>query len=138
MIAAERATTIPLGLSPARRYKDRAFTGLVWTCGAIAMLPLLVIASYVVAKGAAALNTAFFTKEPTAPGLPGGGIVQSFIGSGIIVGLAVLFSVPLGVLTGVYLAEFGGRRMAGIIRFVAEVLLSTPSIVAGAFIWAVV
>jgi phosphate transport system permease protein len=129
---------MPIGVSRSRRYKDRAFTTLLWVCGGLAMLPLLFIAGYVVAKGVSALDVAFFTKEPTAPGVPGGGIVQSFIGSGIMIGLAVLFSVPLGVLTGVYLAEFGGRRVAGIIRFIAEVLLSTPSIVAGAFIWAVV
>jgi len=137
-MAAVPTTMIPFGVSRVRRYKDRAFTSLLWLCGALAMLPLLFIAGYVVVRGVAALNVAFFTKEPTAPGLPGGGIVQSFIGSGIMVGLAVLFSVPLGVMTGVYLAEFGGRRVAGAIRFIAEVLLSTPSIVAGAFIWAVV
>src|SRR5919198_182182 len=138
MMAAGAATAIGAGLSRARRTKDRAFTAALWTCGVLAMLPLLFIAGYVVAKGITALSVDFFTKEPTAPGLPGGGIVQSFIGTGIIMGLAVAFSVPLGVLTGIYLAEFGTARLAGPIRFIAEVLLSTPSIVAGAFIWAVV
>src|SRR2546427_2498460 len=102
------------------------------------MLPLLFITSYVVAKGASALNIDFFTKEPAAPGEPGGGIVQSFIGSGLIVGMATLFSVPLGVLAAVYLSEYGRGRLASIVRFVAEILLSTPSIVAGAVIWALV
>jgi len=102
------------------------------------MLPLLFITSYVVAKGASALNIDFFTKEPAAPGEPGGGIVQSFIGTGLIVGMATVFAVPLGVLAAVYLSEYGRGRLASAIRFVAEILLSTPSIVAGAFIWAVV
>ena len=125
-------------VSSGRRFKDRAFTVFLWTCGFLAMLPLLFIASYVVGKGASALNLAFFTKEPAVPGEPGGGIVQSFIGSGLIVGMAILFSVPLGILAGVYLSEFGRGRVASSVRFVAEILLSTPSIVAGAFIWAVV
>jgi phosphate transport system permease protein len=126
------------GVSRSRRAKDRAFTYFMWACGALAMLPLLFIAAYVVGKGAKALNLDFFTKEPAAPGESGGGIVQSFIGSGLIVGMATAFSVPLGVLAAVYLSEYGRGKLASAIRFVAEILLSTPSIVAGAFIWAVV
>ncbi len=121
-----------------RRAKDRAFTVFMWACGTLAMLPLLFIVAYVVAKGAKALNLDFFTREPAAPGESGGGIVQSFIGTGLIVGMATLFSVPLGVLAAIYLSEYGRGRLASAIRFVAEILLSTPSIVAGAFIWAVV
>ena len=121
-----------------RRAKDRAFTMFMWACGTLAMLPLLFIVAYVVAKGAKALNLDFFTREPAAPGVSGGGIVQSFIGTGLIVGMATLFSIPLGVLAAIYLSEYGRGRLASAIRFVAEILLSTPSIVAGAFIWAVV
>lgn len=125
-------------VSRGRRAKDRAFTIFLWSCGFLAMLPLVFITAFVVGKGIAALNIDFFTKEPVAPGLAGGGIVQSFIGTGLIVGMAILFSVPLGLLAGIYLSEYGNSRTAGIVRFVAEILLSTPSIVAGAFIWAVV
>jgi phosphate transport system permease protein len=121
-----------------RRAKDRAFTAFLWTCGILAILPLVFIAGYVIAKGVAALNLDLFTKTPAPPGLPGGGIVQSFIGTGIIVGIATGISVPLGVLSAVYLSEYGRGRIAATVRFVAEVLLSTPSIVAGAFIWALV
>ncbi len=135
------ATQLPgvsRGVSSRRRMKNRIFTMLVWASGLIALVPLTLIIAYVIGKGASALNLALFTKEPNPPGLPGGGIVQSFIGSGIIVGIAVLFSIPLGLLTGVYLSEYGHGKMASSIRFVAAILLSTPSIVAGAFIWAVV
>ncbi len=133
-----RARVLTAGPARSRRAKDRAFTFFLWACGGLAMLPLLFITSYVVAKGASALNIDFFTKEPAAPGEPGGGIVQSFIGTGLIVGMATVFAVPLGVLAAVYLSEYGRGRLASAIRFVAEILLSTPSIVAGAFIWAVV
>jgi phosphate transport system permease protein len=125
-------------VSAGRRAKDRAFTIALWSCGVLALLPLFFIVSYVVAKGLSALNIDFFTKAPVAPGLPGGGLAQSFIGTGIIVGLATLFSVPLGVMAAVYLAEYGRGRFASVVRFVAEILLSTPSIVAGAFIWALI
>ena len=129
---------MPSRISRKRRTQDRAFTIFLWVCGVLAMLPLLFIASYVVAKGVKALNVDFFTKEPVAPGEPGGGIVQSFIGTGLIVGMAIVFSVPLGILAAIYLSEYGRGRLASAIRFVAEILLSTPSIVAGAFIWAVI
>jgi phosphate transport system permease protein len=126
------------GVSSSRRIKNRAFTIFLWGCGFLAILPLVFIVSYVVGKGASALNIDFFTKEPVAPGQTGGGIVQAFVGSGLIVGMAAGLSIPLGVLAAVYLSEYGRGRLASAVRFVAEILLSTPSIVAGAFIWALV
>jgi phosphate transport system permease protein len=125
-------------LATRRRIKDRAFTVALWACGVLAVLPLLFIAAYVLGKGVPALNRAFFTQTPQPAGVPGGGIEQSFIGTGIIVGIAAAIAIPLGVLSAVYLSEYGRGRLAGMIRFVAEILLSTPSIVAGAFIWAFV
>jgi phosphate transport system permease protein len=122
-----------------RRVKDRAFTVFLWACACIAMIPLAFITFYVVSRGYRALSVSFFTKVPAGPLDPqAGGIAQAFIGSGLIVGLAALFSIPLGISTAVYLAEYGRGRFAGAVRLIAEVLLSTPSIVAGAFIWAVV
>lgn len=142
MSAALEATVAPPPFrtisSARRRAKDRAFMGLLWLAGILALLPLLFIAAYVVANGLRALGVDFFTKTPAPPGVAGGGIVQSFIGTGIIVGIATGISVPLGVLTAIYLAEYGRGRLASVVRFVSEILLSTPSIVAGAFIWALV
>jgi phosphate transport system permease protein len=122
-----------------RRIKDRAFTVFLWACACIAMIPLAFITFYVVSRGYHALSVSFFTNVPAGPLDPqAGGIAQAFIGSGLIVGLAALISIPLGISTAVYLAEYGRGRFAGAVRLIAEVLLSTPSIVAGAFIWAVV
>ena len=138
MIATTTARSRSLGLSPTRKAKDTAFTAFIWFCGVIALIPLAIIAVYVVSRGWQALSVNFFTKEPAGPLDPNaGGIVQSFIGTGIIVGIAALISIPLGLLTAVYLSEYGSGKLATIVRFVAETLLSTPSIVAGAFIWAV-
>src|SRR5207248_3897457 len=118
---------------------DTAFTAFIWLCGALALIPLVIISIYVVSRGWRVLSVNFFTKEPAGPLDPGsGGIVEAFLGTGLIVGMAALISIPLGLLTAVYLAEYGRGRFAAAVRFVAEILLSTPSIVAGAFIWAVV
>jgi phosphate transport system permease protein len=137
MIATEGIRGVK-GLSRRRRVKDRTFTIAMWACGALAMLPLLFIAGYVIAKGIAALNVDFFTKTPSYPGDPHQGISEAFVGTFLVVGTATLFAVPLGLLAGIYLSEYGKGRLAGAVRFVAEILLSTPSIVAGAFIYAVV
>jgi phosphate transport system permease protein len=126
------------GVSRSRRIKDRAFTVTLWICGGLAMLPLLFISTYVVVKGAAALNISFFTQSPAPPGVPDQGIEPALIGSLMIVGMATLFAVPLGILAAIYLAEYGTGKLASAIRFVADMLLSTPSIIAGAFIWVVV
>jgi phosphate transport system permease protein len=136
-MAAVAATPVPR--RRIRRTKDQAFTVFLWSCAAIALAPLFVITTYVVARGFSALSTNFFTKTPAGPLDPtSGGIAQSFVGTGIVVGTACLFSIPLGILTAVYLSEYGRGRSATAIRFVAEILLSTPSIVAGLVVSAIV
>jgi phosphate transport system permease protein len=125
-------------VSRARRVKNRLFTVALYVCGVLALLPLFFIVLFIVVRGLKALNWDFFTKTPTVPGLPGGGISQAFVGTGIIIGIAVLISVPLGILSAIYRAEYGKGKFAAVVRFTAEILLSTPSIVAGAVIWSLV
>jgi phosphate transport system permease protein len=121
-----------------RKAKSGLFMGSLWAAGLVAVVPLVLLIGYVVIKGAPAINAGFFTQTAPPPGVPGGGMSQAFIGTGLIVGIATAISVPLGVLTAVYLSEYGRGRLARVVRFVAEILLSTPSIVAGAFVWALV
>lgn len=121
-----------------RKLRSRLFMALLWLAAVAAVVPLALIVGYVLMKGAPALNAAFFTQTAPPPGMPGGGAVQAFAGTALIVGQAAALSVPLGVLTAVYLSEYGRGRVAAVVRFVAEILLSTPSIVAGAFVWALV
>jgi phosphate transport system permease protein len=125
-------------VSRGRRVKNKVFTVALYLCGILALLPLFFIVLFIVLRGVKALNVDFFTKTPTIPGLPGGGISQAFVGTFIIIGIAILISVPLGILSAIYLAEYGKGRLAAIVRFTAEILLSTPSIVAGAVIWSLV
>jgi phosphate transport system permease protein len=121
-----------------RKLKSRIFDGLMWAAGVVALVPLVLIVYYVLANGIPVLTADFFTQTAPPPGLPGGGMSQAMAGSAMMVGMSVLISVPLGILTAIYLSEYGRGRLASATRFVAEILLSTPSIVAGAFIWAVV
>jgi len=130
------ATSISFSAASRRRLSrahvtNRAFTILLWSAGILALLPLGFIVGYVVLKGVGILSIHFFTKTPAIVGQPGGGIAQAFLGSALIVGMATLFSIPLGLLAAVYLAEYGTGRFATVVRFLSEVLLSTPSIVAG-------
>jgi phosphate transport system permease protein len=125
-------------MSRSRRAKSRAFTLAMWASGVIAMIPLLLISFYVVRRGVAALNIGFFTHTALPAQVAGGGMKQAIIGTGIIIAIATAIAVPLGLLTGIYLSEYSTGRTGGVVRFVAEILLSTPSIVAGAFIWALV
>jgi phosphate transport system permease protein len=137
-LSAQASSIDGIRLGGSRRAKDRAFTIFMWSCAVLALIPLILITIYVVSRGLESLSWSFFTKEPNNVDPGTGGIVQSFIGTGIIVGIAMLIAVPLGTLTAIYLAEYGRGRFAATVRLVAEVLLSTPSIVAGAFIWAIV
>jgi phosphate transport system permease protein len=138
MSTAVAGSSVMRGVSRSRRLKDRAFMVLLWVCGVLALLPLIFLTVFIVVRGLAALNIAFFTQEPVPPPSPGGGFGPAFVGTMMIVGLAALFSIPLGVLSAVYLSEYGKGRLADAIRFISEVLLSVPSIIAGAFIWALV
>ena len=122
----------------ARKAASTTFMGLLWLAGVVAVVPLVLIVGYVLVKGLPAMHVAFFTQTAPPPGVTGGGMSQAIWGTVLIVGMATAISVPLGVLTAVYLSEFGRGRLAAVVRFVAEILLSTPSIVAGAFIWALV
>jgi len=122
----------------ARKATSRIFMALLWLAAAAALVPLVLIVGYVLARGVPALNTAFFTQTAPPPAMPGGGMLQAFAGTALIVAQSTALSVPLGVLTAIYLSEYGGGTIASIVRFVAEILLSTPSIVAGAFVWSLV
>ncbi len=138
MISADETVRSSRAVGLSRRLKDRAFRLALGAAAGVALVPLFVIVYFVLSRGIPALNAAFFTQTPAPYGQAGGGIAQSFVGSGLMVGMATAISVPLGILTAVYLSEFGEGRLAAVVRFVAQILLSTPSIVAGAFVWVLV
>ncbi|HXJ93439.1 MAG TPA: phosphate ABC transporter permease PstA [Terriglobia bacterium] len=107
-------------------------------CALVAVVPLLFVLGLLVVKGASSLNLAFFTKLPVPVGETGGGIANAIVGSGQLLLLAAVFGVPLGVLGGIYLSEFGGWGVPFLVRYAADLLVTVPSIVIGIFAYAVV
>lgn len=90
-----------------------------------------------IVKGFGALSVDLFTQTTPAPGSEGGGLLNAIVGSLMIVGLSTLISTPIGILAGMYLAEYGEEnKVASITRFVTDIMLSAPSIVIGMFVWA--
>ena len=90
-------------------------------------------------KGFSALNWEFFTHDTPAPGSPGGGLRNAIVGSLMILGVTTLVSTPVGILAGIYLAEYGSTsKFAAVTRFVTDIMLSAPSIVVGLFVYALV
>ncbi len=101
-------------------------------CLLIALIPLVGVVSYVVIRGIAAWNWAFFSHLPTPAGIPGGGIWNAIVGAVIIDGIAALFAIPFGIVAGLFLAVSDGR-IAGALRFSADVMSGVPSIIVGIF-----
>ena len=118
-----------------RRIVSGAMTALVAVLSFVAVLALVLILGYLVAKGASSLDWSFFVKNPVPAGQSGGGVANAIVGTVIIVGLAALIGLPIGIGTGLYLAEYGSGRLGWTVRFVADVLNGTPSIVVGIFAW---
>ncbi|HEX9395042.1 MAG TPA: phosphate ABC transporter permease PstA [Gemmatimonadales bacterium] len=119
-----------------RRVTSGLMTGVVITLAGLAVLPLLLIFGYLVAKGASSINLDFFLKTPVPAGQTGGGVAHAIVGSAIVVGLASLIGLPIGIGAGVFLAEYGAGRLGWLVRFVADVMNGTPSIIIGIFAWA--
>jgi len=118
-----------------RRLTSGTMTGLVGLLSFLAVLALVLILSDLVMRGASSLDWNFFTRNPVPAGEAGGGVANAIVGTAIVVGLAALIGLPIGIGTGLYLAEYGSGRVGWIVRFVADVLNGTPSIVVGIFAW---
>ncbi|MBW9336344.1 MULTISPECIES: phosphate ABC transporter permease PstA [Herbaspirillum] len=89
-------------------------------------------------KGVAALNLGLLTENTPGPGDAGGGLLNPIVGSLLMVGISTIISTPIGILAGVYLAEYGEEsKLAQVTRFVTDIMLSAPSIVIGLFIYAI-
>jgi len=104
----------------------------------IGIAVLFLILGYIIYKGAGGINLDFFTELPTPVGVPGGGMSNALIGSFYLIGFASLFSIPAGILIGVYLSEFGRGPFASAVRFTSETLTGVPAIVMGIFVYSIV
>ena len=106
--------------------------GILCLAGAtLTALPLALVLMYIVREGFSALNWSFFTHLPKPVGEAGGGMANAIAGTFTLLGLAAAMGVPVGILGGVYLAEYGNARMNWVLRFTADVLNGVPSIIWG-------
>ncbi len=114
--------------------------GITMSMGAMALglAVLLWILIVLFSNGLSALDWNMFTADTPAPGSEGGGLRNALVGSLMMVGLTVLVATPVGILAGVYLAEYGDQsKTASLTRFVTDIMLSAPSIVLGLFVYAI-
>ncbi len=123
---------------PWRKFKSAGASGLSFLAAMLVIAPLGLVFFYLLKSGAQSVNWAFFTQLPKPVGAPGGGMVNAIMGSFELLGLAALVGIPIGVLGGVYLAEYGTVRANWLLRFVADVLNGVPSIIWGVVVYGLV
>jgi phosphate transport system permease protein len=121
-----------------RKTVNLVMLSLCGLCAFVTVSTLFVILGFLVYNGITSLSLNFFTKLPFPPGKTGGGMANAIIGSAQIVAMATVIGLPIGFFSGVYLAEYGGKTMAFLVRYVADLLNGIPSIVIGIFAWTVV
>jgi phosphate transport system permease protein len=134
----DRETSRQRWLDWRRKVTDRLATGFAVLMAVLVVAPLLAIFGYLVVRGVGSLNLAFFTHLPVPVGEKGGGVANAIVGSVMILGIASLIGVPLGIGSGIYLAEYGRGSFASLLRFTADVLNGVPSIVIGIVAYALV
>ena len=130
----------PLPKSRSRKVKNFAATCLIALAFVVALVPLVFLVVYVVQEGSKVISWEFLTEDmPFVDRLPGGGMGPAVVGTLLITGAASLMAIPLGILGGIYLNEYGGKSvLARFIRFLSEVMTGVPSIVMGLFIYTLV
>ena len=121
-----------------RRVVNVLAQGIMIGCTVAVLIPLVLIFGYLLFKGVGSLNLAFFTSLPKPVGEAGGGMANAIVGTMILIGLASLLGLPIGVATGVYLAEYGYGRVGWVVRFCADVLNGVPSIVIGIYAYTLI
>lgn len=119
-----------------RKTVDRIARSIALVATIACIVPLAAVLLYVFVKGIAALNLDLITKPAKALGT-GGGALQSWLGTLQMVGLATLIAVPIGIMAGIFVAEFAGARAARSVRFASDNMVGVPSILVGIFVYAI-
>lgn len=122
----------------ARRVADRMMRIIAAGFTLMAVTVLFWILGMLIVKGVSGLSLATFTQTLPGPGTEGGGLANAIVGSIILTFLGIAIATPIGVLAGTYLAEYGGSsKLANLIRFINDILLSAPSILIGLFVYVI-
>jgi len=125
-------------VSSRRRVGDRVVTVFVWLSVAAAIVPLGLVLVHVTGRGVGVLGREFFTGSIPTTRSRSTGMAPAIVGTLLITGAATAISVPLGVMAAVYVSEYGERgRMAGALRFLADVMAGVPSIITGLFVYTI-
>jgi phosphate transport system permease protein len=131
-------SSTPKRRSLTRRYAaNQVMVVLTYGAAVVATLPLLFILVHLMLQGATSINLDFFTQLGPDPGEAGGGMGNAIVGTLVLIGIATLIGLPVGIGSGLYLAERRDSKLATIVRFLADVLNGLPSIVVGIFAWQV-
>ena len=121
-----------------RKIKSALASTIAFVSALLVIAPLGLVFFHLLANGASSVNWDFFTKLPKPVGVVSGGMVNAIMGSLELLGLASVIGIPVGVLGGVYLAEYGSARVNSLLRFVADVLNGVPSITWGVVVYGLV
>lgn len=126
-----------MSLYTRRIWTNRIGITLSMVAMSLGLIALLWILWTLFSRGFAALSLDLFTQDTPAPGSEGGGLRNAIVGSGLILLFSMLIATPIGILAGIYLAEFGRvSKFASLTRFMTDIMLSAPSIVIGLFVYA--
>lgn len=120
-----------------RKTKNLIMRGMCALATVLALIPLFLVLYYVTVQGLKVMNLDFFTQVQRPAGEPGGGMKHAILGTIMMVGLASCLGLPVGILGGIYLSEFGQNRFGFWVRFATDVLNGIPSIIIGVFVYAV-
>lgn len=112
--------------------------GLSFLTVFLVIVPLILIIGYLIYQGISSVSVDLFTQLPKPVGESGGGLANSIVGTLMLLGIASLVGIVVGVMAGIYLAEFGNNKFGFIVRFLSETLNSTPSIVIGIFAYTMI
>src|ERR1041385_1496964 len=121
-----------------RKIKSALASGIAFVSAILVIAPLALVFFHLLVNGAGSVNWDFFTKLPAPVGAVGGGMANAIVGSLELLALAGALGIPIGVLGGVYLAEYGSARINSILRFLADVLNGVPSITWGVVVYGLV
>ena len=121
-----------------RKFKSALASAIAFISAVLVITPLGLVFFHLLVNGASSVNWDFFTKLPAPVGAVGGGMVNAIVGSLELLALAGVIGIPIGVLGGVYLAEYGSARTNDVLRFLADVLNGVPSITWGVVVYGLV
>jgi len=118
-----------------RKFKNAFMQTLAFVCAILVIMPLLLVFYHLIKEGFSSINLAFFTQLPKPVGETGGGMGNALAGTFILLAQAAVIGVPVGVLGGVYLSEYGSSKLNWWIRFAADILNGVPSITWGIVVY---